>query len=183
VWLVAAACQALPVAAGSLYNPGEYQALITDHRASKVGDSLVVLVYESATATNKADTSLNKSSAVSVEASDGYNRVGGSLDTSNTADGGGVERRSGEVVARVSATVTDILPSGEYVIRGHQLIALNNESQVIHVEGRVRPTDIDSNNTIISTRIADAQIEFTGQGLLSSREKPGIISRIINWLF
>lgn len=169
--------------AGSLYNPTEYQALIHDHRAKRVGDSLVVLVYETASATNQTNTKTNKSAAVAVNATDTYNPIGGKLGVSNDADGGGVEKRSGQVIARVSATVVDVLPSGEFVIRGKQHIELNNEAQFITVEGRVRPLDIDTNNTIISTRIADAKIEFVGQGLLSSREKPGVITRFFNWLF
>jgi len=174
---------AVSARAGSLYNPTEYQALINDHRAKRVGDSLVVLVYEAASATNQTNTTTNKSAAVGVNATDSYNPIAGKLGISNDADGGGVEKRSGQVIARVSATVVDILPSGEFVIRGKQHIELNNEAQFITVEGRVRQIDIDTNNTIISTRIADAKIEFVGQGLLSSREKPGIITRFFNWLF
>lgn len=169
--------------ATSLYRADDYHALVTDNRAKKVGDSLVVLVYESATATNRANTQVNKSTNIDVSAGDGHNRVGGSLDTSNDAAGGGVERRSGELLARVSATVTDIADNGEYIIQGKQHIALNNESQVITVAGRVRPQDIDTNNAVLSTRISDAKIEFIGQGLLSSRQQPGIFTRIINWLF
>lgn len=167
----------------SLYHAQEFQALVTDNRAKQIGDSLVVLVYESATATNRANTTVNKSTNIEVGAGDGYNTVGGSLNTANDANGGGVERRSGELLARVSATVVDINARGEYVIQGKQHIALNNESQVITVEGRVRPQDIDTSNAVLSTRIADAKIEFIGQGLLSSRQQPGIFTRIFNWLF
>lgn len=169
--------------AGSLYNPTEYQALINDHRAKRVGDSLVVLVYETASATNQTNTKTSKSTAVGVNASDSYNPISAKFGASSDADGGGVEKRTGQVIARVSATVVDVLPSGEFVIQGKQHIELNNETQFIRVEGRIRPVDIDTNNTIISTRIADAKIEFVGQGLLSSREKPGVITRFFNWLF
>jgi flagellar L-ring protein FlgH len=177
--------QAAPCGAqsSSLYRAQDYQALVTDNRAKKIGDSLVVLVYETATATNQTNTKVNKSSKLDVSAGDGYNTVGGNLSTANDANGGGVEKRSGEILARVSATVMDITPIGEYVIQGKQHIALNNESQIITVEGRVRPHDIDTNNAVLSTRIADAKIEFIGQGLLSSREEPGIFTRIFNWLF
>ena len=165
------------------YHAQDYQPLVVDRRAKNIGDSLVVLVYETATATNQADTKVNKSSSLAISATDNHNKVGGKIDTANDADGGGVERRSGEVVARVSATVMNITPTGEYFIEGKQYISLNNESQIITVEGRVRPQDIDTNNAVISTRISDAKIEFIGHGLLSSREQPGIITRIFNWLF
>lgn len=167
----------------SLYRAHEYRALITDQRAMHIGDSLVVLVYESAAATNQTNVKVNRETSIDVSASDRHNTIGGSLDTGNDAQGGGIERRSGEVIARVSATIMDITPNDEYVIAGKQRISLNNESQTITVSGRVRQRDIDAANTVISSRIADAKIEFTGQGLLSSREKPGLISHFFNWLF
>lgn len=178
--MLSAFCNAQP---SSLYHAENYQALVIDHRAKQVGDSLVVLVYESATATNQANTKVNKSSSVDVSAGDGHNTIGGTFSAANDANGGGVERRSGEVLARVSATIMAIAPSGEYVIQGRQHIALNSESQTISVEGRVRPQDIDSNNAVLSTRISDAKIEFIGHGLLSSREQPGLFTRVFNWLF
>lgn len=183
--LAALATGSLPCAAqpSSLYHEQEFHALVTDHRAKQVGDSLVVLIAETASATNQANTKVNKSSGLDINASDGHNKIGGKFNTANDADGGGVERRSGEVLARVSVTIMAITPSGEYVVQGKQHIALNNESQIITVEGRVRPQDIDTNNAVISTRIADAKIEFIGHGLLSSREQPGIFTRIFNWLF
>jgi flagellar L-ring protein precursor FlgH len=169
--------------AESLYDETAYQALVSDHRAKKIGDSVVVLVYESATAINETDTKRNKSSSLNLSATDNHNSIGGKLSNNSDEEGGGVERRSGQVVARVSASVIDVLPSGELLIRGKQYISLNSESQTIRVEGRIRPKDIDTNNTVISTRIADAKIDFVGQGLLSAREKPGILTRIFNWFF
>jgi flagellar L-ring protein precursor FlgH len=182
-----AAC-ALPLAAladeaSSLYHPQSFRALVTDHRAAKVGDSLVVLVYESATATNQAATTVNKKSSISLGASDNHNSVGGKFNTASDADGGGVEKRSGELLARVSATVVGIDANGDLRIEGRQHISLNNENQTITVSGSVRPADIDTSNAVLSTHIADADIRFIGQGLLSSREKPGFITRFFNWLF
>lgn len=177
---VSALCDAQP---SSLYREQDYQALVVDRRAKQVGDSLVVLVYETASATNQANTKVNKDSSIDLGASDGHNKVTGKFSAANDAEGGGVERRSGEVLARVSVTVMAVTPIGEYVVQGKQHIALNNESQIITVEGRVRPQDIDTNNAVLSTRIADAKIEFIGQGLLSSRQQPGIFTRIFNWLF
>lgn len=182
VWAIAL-CGAWQAEGSSLYNSDEYRALVNDHRAKQIGDSVVVLVYESAVATNSASTQTNKSANLGVSATDNHNSIGGKLSNNSDTEGGGVERRSGEVVAKVSATVVDILASGELVIKGRQQISLNSEAQTIQVEGRVRPVDIDTNNTVLSTRIANAKIEFIGQGLLSAREKPGIFTRIFHWLF
>lgn len=166
-----------------LYRAQTFQALIADHRARRIGDSVVVLVYESASATNATDIKVNKSSDLSLSASDGHSPIADKLSAASNGAGGGVETRSGQVLARVSANVVGINDNGEYLIQGRQRIALNNESQVITVSGRVRPQDIDTDNTVLSTRIADAEIEFIGQGLLSAREKPGLLARLFNWLF
>lgn len=167
----------------SLYQPGDYRALVGDHRAVGIGDSVVVLVYESAVATNQTNVTVSKSTNIAASANDRHNTVGGGLETDNDANGSGIERRSGAVVARVSATVVGLAANGDYLIEGRQRIALNNEAQFISVAGRVRPADIDTDNTVLSTRIADAQIEFIGEGLLSDRGRPGYITRFFNWLF
>jgi flagellar L-ring protein precursor FlgH len=109
--------------------------------------------------------------------------VGADFRGSSAFDGGGVERRSGQVLGRISATVEAVLPNGELFIRGEQVISLNNESQIIYAEGRVRKEDISTDNTVLSTRLADSNIRFQGDGLLSRKERPGIISRALEWLF
>ncbi|WP_346837611.1 flagellar basal body L-ring protein FlgH [Microbulbifer sp. SAOS-129_SWC] len=168
---------------GSLYHEESYRALVEDNRAYSVGDTITVMIYEAASATSKADTDANKNSDISLSATDSHNRVGAKFSGSSEFNGGGVERRSGEVLARISATVEAILPNGELFLRGDQVIALNNESQVIYVEGRVRKEDISTDNIVLSTRLADSTIRFQGEGLLSKKESPGLISRALEWLF
>lgn len=166
----------------SLYNPSTYQPLATDQRAHQVGDSLTVLIYESATATSRANTSADRSSKIDVRATDLDDVAGVGYSSNNEFDGGGVEKRSGEVVARVSVTVKEVLPNGDLYVQGEQHIALNNESQHIRVAGRLRQQDVFSDNTVLSSRMSDADIEFKGRGLLSSREKPGLLIRFFQWL-
>ncbi|MFI2813195.1 MULTISPECIES: flagellar basal body L-ring protein FlgH [Microbulbifer] len=172
-----------PEETGSLYSEETYQSLVEDHRARFLGDTLTVLIHEAASATSKADTDTEKNSKISVRASDTHNTVGGDFRGSSEFDGGGVERRSGEVIGKISTTVEAILPNGELFVRGQQVISLNNEAQTIFVEGRVRPEDISADNTILSTRLADSNIKFQGDGLLSRKETPGLISRALEWLF
>ena len=169
--------------ADSLYDPSTYRSLVTDRRAYREGDILTLLIYESATATTTANTSINRNSKISAQVANLDTAVGGSLDFDNQFDGGGIEKRTGEVVARVSVAVTDVLANGDLRVKGDQTIALNRESQRIAVEGRVRPEDIASDNTVLSTRLAEARIELKGQGLLSSKERPGLLSRFFHWLF
>jgi flagellar L-ring protein FlgH len=169
--------------ADSLYDPATYRSLATDRRAYREGDVLTLLIFESATATTSANTSFNRKSKVEARAANLESAVGGSLNTDNQFDGGGVEQRTGQVVARVSVSVTEVLANGDLRVKGDQTIALNRESQHIAVEGRVRPEDIASDNTVVSTRLAEARIELKGQGLLSSKERPGLLTRFFHWLF
>jgi len=180
LWLAAA----VPVFGQSLYDGTSYRSLSTDLRAHEVGDTLTVLILESATATSRASTSANRSSAIDVSASNLKDApVGGNFSSQNDFTGGGEERRSGALVAQITVTVRDVLPNGDLLVTGDQKIALNSESQRIHVQGRVRPQDVLSDNTVLSSRMADATIEFQGRGLLSAREKPGLIARFFHWLF
>jgi flagellar L-ring protein precursor FlgH len=170
-------------AADSLYDPATFRSLVTDRRAYRAGDVLTLLIYESATATTTTNSAANRKSKIEARAANLESAVGGSLNTDNQFEGGGVEKRTGQVIARVSVAVTDVLANGDLRVEGDQTIALNSESQRISVEGRVRPDDIASDNTVVSTRLADAKIEFKGHGLLSSKQHPGLVTRFFHWLF
>lgn len=175
-------CFYTSAAAQSLYEPARFQPLATDARAHRVGDTLTVLIYESATATSRANTTAERSSTLDARAGDLDQTVGAHYSSNNEFEGGGVERRSGEVIARVSVTVREVLENGDFRVAGAQQISLNNESQNISVAGRLRRQDILADNSVLSSRLSDAKIEFKGRGMLSSREKPGILIRFFQWL-
>ncbi|MDH5228502.1 MAG: flagellar basal body L-ring protein FlgH [Gammaproteobacteria bacterium] len=169
--------------AGSLYSESSYKSLTGDHRSYKVGDLLTVMIYEVASATTSTQTDTKKSSDVGISAFDKISNLGAGLDISNDFGGSGSSKQAGKLVATVSVSVSEKLNNGELIVEGEQYIDFNNDTQKISVYGRVRPQDIASDNTILSSRMADAEIEFSGEGLISSRGKPGIITRIFNWLF
>ena len=75
------------------------------------------------------------------------------------------------------------MANGDMRVTGEQLLEFNNDIQHISVKGLVRKKDVSSNNTVLSTRLANAQIQFSGEGLLTNRSKPGIFTQIWNWLF
>lgn len=158
-------------------------SLVSDLRAHGVGQNVTVLIYEQAQSSTSAGTTTTKSMDVSgqIKTTDDLNLGGVSLE--NNAKGEGSINRTGSLMASVSATVTEVLPTGELDIRGEQRIEFNNEIQFIKVSGHIRPEDIRADNTVLSSRIADAQITYVGDGLLGSRQKPGWITRFFNWLF
>jgi flagellar L-ring protein precursor FlgH len=173
----------LPVYSESLFDESSYQPLVRDHRARNVGQLLTVLIYESASSTTSAGRDTNSSLDVGVNASYDDDVHDATLGIDNDSSGGGTINRTGRLVASVSVTIESILENGEMLVKGEQSIEFNNENQFIHVEGRVRPEDISAENTIISTRLADAKIRYVGEGLLGRSQEPGYLTKFFNWIF
>ena len=78
--------------------------------------------------------------------------------------------------------VVGIEPNGDLRIAGDQLLEVNDEKQMISLEGKVRPEDVSENNSVVSNRIADAKIHYVGDGVLADGQKPGLITRVLTWL-
>jgi len=178
--------------ADTLYSDKSYVGLVGDPRAARVGQALTILVYEQATAATSADRETSESVGFSRE----FDEVTGKDGKRNTdafgewsgeartrSEGGGTISRSGRLVASVSVTIMEVDPTGQLRVAGEQMIEFNEETQFIKIEGRVRPEDISADNTVISTRLADAQISYVGHGLLGRQQKPGLITRILGWFF
>jgi flagellar L-ring protein FlgH len=169
--------------AANLFDADAYQALTADRRASKAGDIVTILVYENSSASNSADTSTNTNFALNGKVATLY--AGNNMAQVGAGDsygGKGKIERSGRLLAQISATVTEALPNGDLVIAGDQNIDVNGEKTRIHLKGRVRPVDIAQNNSVLSNRLADAQIDYTGEGYITDRSRPGLIPRLFAWL-
>ena len=78
--------------------------------------------------------------------------------------------------------VRSVEDNGDLIVSGEQLIKVNDEKQEIVLSGRVRPIDISENNTVVSSRLADARISYVGDGVLGEKQRPGILTRILSWL-
>ena len=97
--------------------------------------------------------------------------------SSSSFEGDASTNRSGSLTARISCLVTHVYPNGNLRIYGSEAIAINNERSILTVEGVIRPADITWSNTVLSTQIADARIEYTGRGVVSDLQRPGIFMR------
>jgi len=105
------------------------------------------------------------------------------VDAGDNFRGGGSTTRGGSLNARMTAQVVDVLPNGVLRIEGRQTIIVNGEEQVIVVSGLVRPQDIKPDNTVLSTFVADATITYQGTGPIGDKQQPGLLTRLLNWLF
>jgi flagellar L-ring protein precursor FlgH len=168
--------------ADSLYRAATFKSFVADARAWRVGDNLTVLITEFASVTTNARTATDKDGTVSGSLAGTNSSRNGSINLNEDFTGGGRIERSGKLTAQLTVVVEAIDPNGDLRVRGRQDISVNNEVQTLTLEGRVRPQDVGANNTVPSTRLSDAKISYTGDGLLAEKQRPGILTRFLSWL-
>lgn len=157
------------------------RSLFADRRAHRVGDMLTVVVTEVASASASARTSADKEESVFGRINQPDERPW-NLDLSfgNDFDGGGQIQRSGKMLARLTVMVQSVDAHGNLSVLGEQNIRVNNEEQRIALSGVVRPEDIGPDNTVASSRIADANIDFKGEGVLARKQSPGLLTKLFD---
>lgn len=169
--------------ATSMYSESTFKSLVSDHIAGQVGDSVTILIYETATASASNNTDTSRKTDFGISSKDNINTNSAGLNVDSRFNGGGDVNRTGNLLAKITARVTRIEENGEMLIEGQQYIELNEDKQTISLTGRIRKEDIEFNNTVVSTRIADAKIKYITEGALADRQKPGWITRVFDWLF
>ena len=160
-------------------------SLVGNQKAHRVGDLVTIIISEqsSANAFNKSEA--NNKSEISGGPGFGMLDFIGSwqLDIENRYRGEGKTTRTGELRAEISARIVEVLPNDDYRIVGTRMVNINGEKQLIEIAGICRARDIRSDNSILSTYISDAQISYKGTGPMHASAEPGIITKIVNWLF
>jgi flagellar L-ring protein precursor FlgH len=179
---------------GSLWSVSTAANLFTDLKASRVNDIVTINVVESTSATDNATTDLDRQSGIKAswagiletfQASGMIKELGNanSVNFGNTFGGQGTTTRSSRMTAFITARVIKVKPNGNLVIRGARDVRVNNENQYIYLQGEVRPVDISSSNVVLSTYIADAVIELSGYGVVSDKQHPGLVARLLDWIW
>lgn len=168
--------------ADDLYKPTAWSALSTDRVARQIGDTLTVVVFQTAEASNTAKSDSLRSTKLGGQLQGGSLDEAGSLSFGGGYSGGGQVQRSERFVTRISVTVREVLPNGDLIIVGEQRLRINGETSNIGVRGRVRPADVAGDNSVASSRIADAQIDYDGHGFVSKSARPGLINRVFRFL-
>ena len=184
---------------GSLFRETNSPNYYRDLRAYRIGDIVTINIAESAQASKQASTNLSGDYSLSAGVTSllGYeslipHRAAGfdpskALDakTASSYKGSGTTSRKETMTAQMSARVTQVLMNGDLMIRGSREIVVNQEKQNIVLEGIIRPSDISADNSILSSYIADARIWYTGKGVVSNKQRPGWMARILDqvWPF
>ena len=167
--------------AEDLYKEQTYRPLAADKRAHLPGDAITIMIYENSSASSSANTNVQRTSNVGLQASVNQRNNQAALGTNSSFDGGGTVQRSDNLLAQITVTVNKIAPNGDLWVSGEQIVEINSDKQHIKVEGRIRTLDISDTNTVPSNRIAEAKISYLGDGDLTSHQKPGWLSRFFTW--
>lgn len=169
----------------------EGQSLFADVKAHQVGDVITVLIDESTSASNEAETTTDKANKFSVESKAGgtlgrFFPLGSSTSISsqmgNTYQGTGTTKRSGSLVARMSVTVKEVLSNGDLTISGIRSVQINGETETITLSGTVKPSDVTPANTTFSYNLSNVNIVYKGKGHITTGNRPGVLTRLFNFL-
>ena len=175
-------------AEGSLWAGRSSHSIFADNKARNLGDIVTINIVEAASASKNATTKTARKSGVEASWSGVLEKltgdwVGGDQKVAfgNEFDGKGETTRTSFLNAYITAQVIHVLPNGNLVIQGARQVLVNNENQFINVQGVIRVEDILANNVVLSNVIADAKIELGGQGVVSDKQQPGWLARMLDW--
>lgn len=192
--------------ANSLWN--DSANIFEDTKARRLNDLVMISIVESLSGSGTADTNASRDSSSDYSLTKlfgmnkdfnlhnafllkdlfkGANIFDPSVAGSGESDfkGKGDTNREGKLVANITAKVVEVMPNGNLMLEARKELTINNEKQILVLTGLARPDDIDSNNTVLSSKIADAQIYYVGDGVIQDKQSPGWLVRIMDkvWPF
>ena len=177
-------------AEGSVWNSRGFYSLYADVKARNVGDIVTINIVESASASKNATTKTSRNSDIEASWSGVLAKMSGDwvgaaqkAAYANSFNGQGETTRKSSLNAYITVQVIQVLPNGNLAIQGSREVQVNNENQFINIQGVIRPEDISSANIVLSTFVADAKIELTGQGVVSDKQRVGWLTRILDWVW
>lgn len=184
---------------GSLWNEnGDLARLYSDNKASRLGDIVTIRIVESASGAKSASTKTSKDSTSENTFKGAFSKFFGlpkdalgflspdaslKVDSKDSYAGSGATSRNDTLTASMTAIVTEVYPNGNLRILGHREVVVNSERQTMELTGIIRPVDVDSRNSVLSTAIADAKIAYTGFGVVDDKQHPGWLVRVMNWVW
>ena len=183
----------LPAAAnnGSIYQAGFEQNLYSDRKAFRVGDIITITLNERTQASKNANSQIGKNSKANIGLSslfgssattnnpfgDGDLSLSASYEGDRATKGDSKAAQGNTLTGSITVTVADVLPNGIIAVRGEKWMTLNTGDELVRIAGLVRADDISTDNTVSSTRVADARITYSGTGSFADASQPGWFDR------
>ncbi|NLY65826.1 MAG: flagellar basal body L-ring protein [Alcaligenaceae bacterium] len=173
---------------GSIYRAGRAGSfpLFEDRRPRNIGDIVTVMIEEKTNASKQVATATNRNSGMDIGIAAAPDWMPGSLSAGeqftaagqNDMDGRGSSSANNIFTGQITTTVIDVLANGNLRIAGEKAIAINQGSEHIRFSGIVDPRSITGTNTVSSTRVSDARIEFRSKGVMDEVQHMGWLQRI-----
>ncbi len=171
---------------GSIYQGRRgSQPLFEDRRPRVVGDTLTVELNEQVSASKTSSSSADRSGSMGLAfstSSDRDSKVGNyglNASTDHEFAGSGGSRANNSFTGTISVTVMEVLPNGNLRVRGDKQIAINQGTEFIRFSGVVNPRTITGDNTVLSTQVSLARIEYVGEGYINEAQRMGWLHRVL----
>jgi flagellar L-ring protein precursor FlgH len=174
---------------GAIYQQGQQIELFADLKARRVGDVLTIRLTEATNASKSAATKTAKTTSVNntgptimgrtITAS-GVPIFTTTLSGADSFAGEGSSTQGNSLAGFLTVTVTDVQPNGNLVIQGEKTLKLNQGDEFVRLSGVVRTQDIATDNTVSSSKVADAHISYSGKGVIDSSNRIGWLARFFN---
>ncbi len=173
---------------GGLYVADQSLALFSDVKANRVGDMITIILSESMQASKSASTAASKDGSVDTGTpqlfgvtvtrnSDAV--LSNSWETAQSFEGSGSSSQSNQLSGSITVTVAEVYPNGNLYVRGEKWLTLNQGKEYVQVTGIIRQADISTDNSVPSSKVADARITYSGTGTVADSNRPGVISRLL----
>ena len=164
---------------GAIFSTSSSGLFSSDRRAKKVGDILSVTLSETFSSNKAVTNSSTKADAIGAQVGpttgllQNFAGLGASASKTNSFAGAMATNQSNSLSGTLSATVVRVFPNGNLEIKGQKKLRITEGTEYIRLSGIIRPQDISTTNSVSSSKIAEAQIEYVGAGILDSASKPG----------
>ena len=183
---------------GAIFQAGYEISLYEDMRARRVGDILTIILNERTNASKKAATNTAKDSSVDVKNPTLFGRsfnfdlprpftsalpdlsLDTSLNSANSFKGEGDSAQSNSLTGNITVTVSEVLPNGNLFVKGQKRLTINQGDEYVQFSGIVRTADINPDNSVVSTKVADANIAYIGEGMVADVNSQGWLARFFN---
>tara|TARA_R110001599_G_scaffold119681_1_gene290159 strand:- start:1501 stop:2190 length:690 start_codon:yes stop_codon:yes gene_type:complete len=173
-----------PIPNGSIYQARQgYQPLFEDRRPRAMGDILTIVLDEEVSASKNSQSNAGRSGSASLELTqlpdvlDTLAEYGFDISGENDFTGSGGSRANNSFTGTITVSVLEVMNNGNLRVRGEKQIAINQGTEFIRFSGVVNPRTITAQNTVPSTQVADARIEYVGDGYINEAQHMGWLQR------
>lgn len=174
-----------PAASGAIFQASTARPLFEDRRARFVGDTVTIKLTENTSASKTANNKLDKSNKGSMAINSitglsqltGLGSIGYDVESANSFSGKGEAANKNVFSGSITVTVIDVMPNGNLLVSGEKQLAVGNEQEFVRLSGVINPNFLDSANSVDSSKVADARIEYKSAGQISEGQIMGWLAR------